>query len=229
MPTCQCIKKDGKQCTYPSKPRSPYCGVHKNCKNKVRAQAGPGPRPAKQPSEETRAKIAARAAANRRRREFAKEKADRAAAIEKMSLVEFLQFVQKEHDDLLGPEERHSLYLPFDEAPEPVRAQYEEWVRAAHAWVEEKPVVIVGYGQKEHRHMSHYLIAELRAAGVPKHLQFFALGHMMHVARSILSARGPRGLGKGGAKLQHYTPEEIDEMLSVDFNQLHKDLRPPGA
>jgi hypothetical protein len=29
---CQCIKKDLKQCNYPSKPDSQFCGVHKKCK-----------------------------------------------------------------------------------------------------------------------------------------------------------------------------------------------------
>lgn len=132
---------------------------------------------------------------------------------------------------IFDPEEPRALQIPFKrkEIPEHIYRQYTEWVTGAIEWEQAKPVVIVGYQQKVNRNMRHYLIAELRNAGVPKDLQYYAMGHLRHMARYEFGyGNHLQGLGRGGPKRASQTPVQIDDILSIDFTDMHKDLRPPN-
>jgi hypothetical protein len=58
---CQCIKKDLKQCNYPSKPDSQFCGVHKKCKTIMEVEPKAKHRPKARPEPRAKARPEPRA------------------------------------------------------------------------------------------------------------------------------------------------------------------------
>lgn len=143
-PRCLCIKKDGEQCKNQSKPDSPYCGVHKACKNPMAGVAAPAPASSPAPAstsmsaprkkrvakpKKPRAKIQqAEQKGQKQQKEQKGQEGQKAEVAETVDVLKYVPDIIKETYKL-GPESDEHREFVQKYKPGPTEAYFSQWSR----------------------------------------------------------------------------------------------------